>query len=41
MAIKAAATYLVNGAIGDVAKRARDITPGEMAGYALEVIGSV
>ena len=40
-ALQFGATHLVNGATEDVAERVRDITNGEMADYAFEVIGSV
>lgn len=39
-ALQFGATHLVNGAIEDVVDRVRDITRGEMADYAFEVIGS-
>ena len=35
------ATHLVNAASEDVVARIRDITNGEMADYAFEVIGSI
>lgn len=39
-ALQFGATHLVNGATEDVEARVRDITKGEMADYAFEVIGS-
>ena len=39
-ALQFGATHLVNGATEDVLTRVRDITNGEMADYAFEVIGS-
>lgn len=40
-ALEFGATHLVNAATEDVVARVRDITKGEMADYAFEVIGSV
>ena len=39
-ALQFGATHLVNAATEDVVERVRDITRGEMADYAFEVIGS-